>query len=416
MKFLKKLLISLIVIVVLAAAAVATLYVLIYDDQTAGFKNIEGGFDISHHLAGSVYDSLDNIKTSNYEDNKLSVTITPDQLNAFIIQTVQTKIPEFPETQNYMAKAGDAVLDSVYVVGEGENLSIYACVRYGNIIKTSAKISAGFSITEGNKLNFKIDRVKLGKYLGISPARVTSMLNGFLPSSTESVLPGLDLQTMTYTLDLNKIIEDNVNEPFVRDLLRALDFDAGIVDGEIYLNIATDKIFTGHRTPKVGNAEGIGDIATLATQAILAGKTSIDLELTESQFNALAAKDLSEGIAQFHPEFEFSGYKFDFGISDPYYIINKAEVETSFILNGVESDACFYADLNPIYDEAHTEIVTVDIAANIASVGEMKFSGLDDFSFHFTVEANSLTNGLAKIKKLDIDKENSKVSLELAIA
>ncbi|MCQ2772242.1 MAG: hypothetical protein MJ238_03085, partial [Bacilli bacterium] len=306
MKFLKKLLITLLVIVLLVGGVIAAAYVLLYDNQTKGFKNIEGGFDITNHVADSIYDSLENIKVTNYTENHLDLELTEDNINAFIIKMVQTKVPEYPETKSSIVEMNGAALDCVYVRGVGETFELYVCVRYKSIMYSSLKISANFKI-EDNKLSFKVDTVKLGKYINISPEKAASMLGGFLPTTGEGGSPveGLDLNTMTFSLDLNKIIQDNVQEPFVRDLLRALKYEAGIHDGVIKLKIDTKDIFIGPRTPVHGDPSGIADLSTIISSMDPFHPSDITLELNESQFNALAEDDLKNGLAQFRPSFDF---------------------------------------------------------------------------------------------------------------
>lgn len=424
MRLIKKLLITVLVLALLVAGAATAAYILLNDDETAGFVYDETPMVIENELASDISDSLKRIKDSNYETNELQIDMTMGQLNSFVVSTIQTSL----NTQ-YLVEGGMTSVyekdgfrvDSVYFASEGSDIQLYACIGYKEIIKSAARISAGIKIEEGNKLVISLSAIKVGKYINLNSGSIKSLLDNFKQYLSGANIDGLDLENLTYTIDLNKVIHDALeSNKFIRDMFCALDFSAKIDDGKIKLMVDTTKIFTGPRT-KPTSEEYTFDSTKIATELATNGYSTI--EINEAQFNGFAYDNLNTTIGAFATSFELGEKSFALSCSDPWYNISKGQVETCFSVNEVESTAAFIADIKPEKDDSGV-VTTLLIHAELASVGNLSFGEMesaDGFVFDFNVDPSSLLpeeyKSTAKVTDFSQikDEANPKISFTISL-
>ncbi len=412
MKLLGKLFISIAVISAVIGGAAAATYILLNDDETAGFKYDSLDFTLENELASDIDTSLNTIKDTNYVTNNIAIDLTMEQLNAFVVKTVQNKVNENylkdNDHQSLYDNGKGFRVDCIYFASEGEDIQLYACIGYKNIIKTAARISANLTIQDGNKLVVSLNSIKVGKYINLNSVSVKSLLNGFKSYLSNANVDGLDLENMTYTIDLNKVVHDSLEDnKFMRDMLCAFDYSAKIENGSIKLSVDSSKIFTGHRD-KVATTPYTWDIASITTQ--LANNGYVTITMTESEFNDCAYDDLNKSLNSFKAEFELGDKIFTTSCGEPYYSINNGEVETSFSINGVESMAAFIADITQ-EKNGDGSLAMLDIHAELASVGELKFGELgseDGFTYDFQINPEDLipVEGV-KIKNFEVIKNET---------
>ena len=423
MKLFGKLIISLAAIATIVGGATVATYILLNDDETTGFKYDSLDFTIENELANDLDTSLKTIKDTNYETNSITVDLTMEQLNAFIVKTAQSKINENylkdDDHQSLYDNGKGFRVDCLYFASEGENIHLYACIGYKNIIKTAARLSADLTIQEGNKLVVSLTSIKVGKYINLNSGSIKSLLNGFKSYLSTTNIDGLDLENMTYTIDLNKVIHDALEDnKFIRDMLCAFDYSAKIEDGSIKLSIDSSKIFTGHRN-RTATTPYIWDVQAITTQ--LATDGYVTIAMTESEFNDCAYDDLNESLGNFKTGFELGSKTFTLSCNEPYYSINNGEVETSFSINGVESMAAFIADITQEKNNDDS-LAMLDIHAELASVGELKFGEMgseDGFAYDFQIDPKDLipVDGV-KIKNFEVikDETNPRVTFSVSLS
>ncbi|MCQ2797946.1 MAG: hypothetical protein MJ241_05805 [Bacilli bacterium] len=428
MKLLKRLLISVIVLAVLVGGTIAAAFILLSDDQTAGFKYDETPMVIENELANDIDASFKKIKETNYETNEITIDLTMGQLNSFIVSVAQDKLnPDYLKDEQHQSlyENGGFRVDSVYFASEGENIKLVACIGYKNVIKSAASVSVSVSVKEGNQLVIELSTIKVGKYINLNAGQIKSLLDNFKQYLSNGNIDGLDLENMTYTIDLNKVVYEALSSnPFIRDMFCALNYGARIEDGMIKLSVDTTKIFTGPRTKPSDEEFPKPDLTTLMTEYTTNGFVTI--EMTEPQFNNIAYDDLNATIGSFAPSFDLGEKTFTLTCSDPWYNFNAGQVETNFSVNEVESTAAFIAEMKAELD-TNDYVSTLSVHAELASVGNLKFGEMDSasgFVYDFNVEPATIIEALdlpaaiassAKIKDFQIvkDETNPKVSFKV---
>ena len=105
MRLLRKLIFGIIGFVLLIVIALVLVFAISYDESKCSIDMTKDYRKIDTIVGDGIFDSLDNIRKSNYEESKnnISFGITQDELNYYLVQAIRNSVnPKYLDGDDYI--------------------------------------------------------------------------------------------------------------------------------------------------------------------------------------------------------------------------------------------------------------------------------------------------------------------------
>ena len=203
-------------ILLLIFIGIGVLLYLGYENEELPYNEKPETTSIDVLAANSIYNSLDNIHSSNYQNNYLALELSVDDVNAIIIDMIRKVNPDYLiNSQALVELAGTSINGLFFDIVNG-NLSAKVYMTLIKFYKTNVEVEVAASI-EGNTINLSFEDLRIGKDLSLNRKLALKLMQKFADSLPETEI--IDYKTLTVSFDFSEYLAELSDNILINDLL-----------------------------------------------------------------------------------------------------------------------------------------------------------------------------------------------------
>lgn len=384
-------------ILLLIFIGIGVLLYLGYENEELPYNEKPETTSIDVLAANSIYNSLDNIHSSNYQNNYLALELSVDDVNAIIIDMIRKVNPDYLiNSQALVELAGTSINGLFFDIVNG-NLSAKVYMTLIKFYKTNVEVEVAASI-EGNTINLSFEDLRIGKDLSLNRKLALKLMQKFADSLPETEI--IDYKTLTVSFDFSEYLAELSDNILINDLLIKGDYSLNAVADKLEVRMQTEHIFTGVQEIKKGS------LTMPDSLDILSGTVIVD----ESMFNYLINEEIELDMSDFETVINIAGKDFEVSFDEFYLDLASLTIDTNLYLNECATKASLKINISEVMNSGD-ELETLKIQVVEATIGEVVFEDLETIIPEVLIPAETFSFELLTITDIEILSDTKEVKI-----
>ena len=405
MRLLRKLIFGIIGFVLLIVIALVLVFAISYDESKCSIDMTKDYRKIDTIVGDGIFDSLDNIRKSNYEESKnnISFGITQDELNYYLVQAIRNSVnPKYLDGDDYIIKDSNYSLQS-FEFQIKEDVMEFKLRLNVYFYQTSVRLSAKLSL-DNKLLRFKLEGAKLG-YLPMPIDIIKSVMSSMDFKISES--SGFDPKNFEFVFSMDDLLKSTENNAILATILNNCDYLITIADNQLKLSIDTNKVFKEATVVPEASDAGLTDILNEAEiEASSDPEYHYCCKISEANFNYLIMGNINSSTEGFKHTFKVGNRDLELKLGNMAYDIVKEAFVTNLYICGCSSPVEIGISINPQFEGG--VVTKLGIQMGAIKIGDIENSQLQLFDFG-DIDIDVLGFNDVKVNNIEFDKENRKI-------
>ncbi len=376
-----------------------------YDSEVIPYEEKPEVDTLDEIIGSDLYNSLDTIAASNYQDNYLVLSLSVDEVNAFIIDIIRQKNPNYlVDGNNTIVEIMGTSFDGIFFDVVDGNLSGKAYFKVANFYKSNIAVEVGVEIDDNNNLLVTFEDLKAGKGIKLTRSMITKLIGLFADYIPETEV--VDLENLSISLDIQKYLADLSDNALINDLISAGVYVLEVGEADLQLKIDTSKMINGGVTVKNGVIITPDDVInSFDYQAGLSGSVTI----SEANFNYLILEEFEDDLASFTTTITIAGKAFSISLSDFYLDLDTLTISTNLHINNCVSEGKLKVELTKVMQD--DKLASIDLKVKEVTLGETVFANVEEMLSVVSIPASKLSFEILTLTDFEIIEGSSKVKL-----
>ena len=384
MKLLRKIIFGIIGLVVTTVIVLGVILAISFDTSTNFVDMTKEYRKIDTIVGEETYNSLNKIKETNYNeaDNKISIGITDEELNYYIVQTVRANVNDkYLDGEDYIIKKDNTELQSITFKIEDNKIKLKIRVN-ASFYKTSVNVIAKLSVTN-KMLRFQLEDAKVGSLP--FPLDIIKAILKNCNITTNSNFE-FDVDKFEISMSVEELLKSSMQNEVFASIINACEFGLNVENNKLCLFIDTKDIFLPEQTIKEGNDYGFDSKVTLAAAAAIADPNhNYSLTISEENFNEKIKSIVGDTISSYQSSFEIGGKTFDIRLGNMYYDFAEGAFISNIYILDVASPLKIYISFDTTKSGNYISTINMNVSSvSIGNLGGLNFDSLSFEGFDLT--------------------------------
>lgn len=345
-----------------------------YDNEKITYDASQTHDTLEQIFCDDTQSSLKNIYDTNYEDNKLEINFSVDEINSYIVDLIRDKVePEYLISKDYIISKSSLTLNSILFVEGKDCIKAKARMTAANFYKTTASLGANVTIDENNLLTCTFENFSIGRNITVKRDLVLKIFKNLNLQLGES--SGFNFDQLTFTLDVNKIFKESLADQFLYEILDACDHEIVMGKSGISLIFDTTKLFDkGTTIPSYSENFDAKLIAAAASKMLI---------LTGPEFNTIVQSKL-DPKKLINTAITFGDAElFTISLDDMYFDLATSSIKSNLLIDDLKSNVQINANIAVTGGNA-------EISASSIFVGSLSQINASTIISKYTISAQDL--------------------------